>query len=179
MFSSACSDSTCAGHHLLCSLMTTTLAKSRSQTEWAHPHPPPENRPPLHLSTNAPMWTLWRWGFWSDLRQTTEEAGTPRLRPPRQHAMMGYRSWGFSLFFYLCFIYVVIDDDEDDNWWRYGGPFWFDVTWQGHRPRSLTIKIIPVLTRLGNCGTCNVGQVIRATLSKTHPWSGWSSAVWF
>ena len=25
------------------------------------------------------------------------------------------------------------------------------------------------VTRPGNCGTCSVGQVIRATLSKTHP----------
>ena len=30
----------------------------------------------------------------------------------------------------------------------------------------------PVLTRPGNCGTCSVGQVIRATPSKTHPLSG-------
>ena len=33
-------------------------------------------------------------------------------------------------------------------------------------------QIIPVLTRSGNCGTCSVGQVIRATPSKTHPLSG-------
>ena len=44
---------------------------------------------------------------------------------------------------------------------------------------TLTVIIIPVLTSPGNCGTCSVGQVIRATPSKTHPWSGWSSAVWF
>ena len=37
VFSSACSDSTYAGHHLLCLLLTTMLAKSRSQTEWASP----------------------------------------------------------------------------------------------------------------------------------------------
>ena len=30
----------------------------------------------------------------------------------------------------------------------------------------------PVLTRPGNCGTCSVGQVIRATPSKTHPLCG-------
>ena len=36
----------------------------------------------------------------------------------------------------------------------------------------LPVIIIPVLTRPGNCGTCSVGQVIRATLSKMHPWSG-------
>ena len=37
VFSSACFDSTYAGHHLLCPLLTTMLAKSRSQTEWASP----------------------------------------------------------------------------------------------------------------------------------------------
>ena len=38
------------------------------------------------------------------------------------------------------------------------------------RPQTmLTVTIIPVLTRPGNCGTCSVGQVIRATPSKTHP----------
>ena len=34
---------------------------------------------------------------------------------------------------------------------------------------TLTVTIIPVLTRPGNCGTCSVGQIIRATPSKTHP----------
>ena len=37
VFSSACSDWTYAGHHLLCPLLTTTLAKLRSQTEWVSP----------------------------------------------------------------------------------------------------------------------------------------------
>ena len=37
VFSSACSDWTYAGHHLLCPLLTTMLAKSRSQTEWVSP----------------------------------------------------------------------------------------------------------------------------------------------
>ena len=41
VFSSACSDSTYAGDHLLCPLLTTILVKSRSQTEWGSPtHPP-------------------------------------------------------------------------------------------------------------------------------------------
>jgi len=42
---------------------------------------------------------------------------------------------------------------------------------------TLTVIIILVLPRPGECGTCSVGQVIRATFSKTHPWSGWSLAV--
>ena len=37
VFSSACSDWTYARHHLLCPQLTTMLAKSRSQTEWASP----------------------------------------------------------------------------------------------------------------------------------------------
>ena len=51
-----------AGHHLLCPLLTTMLAKSpRSQTEWASPPPPPtQSRPPLRPSTPL-MWTLWCW----------------------------------------------------------------------------------------------------------------------
>ena len=30
---------------------------------------------------------------------------------------------------------------------------------------TLTVIIIPVLTRPGNCGTCSAGQAVRATLS--------------
>ena len=37
-------------------------------------------------------------------------------------------------------------EDEDDNWWHYRGPFQFETTWQGRRPRLLSI-IIPVLSR--------------------------------
>ena len=43
VFSRVCSDSTFAGHHLLCPLLTTVLAKSRSQTERASA---PKSRPP-------------------------------------------------------------------------------------------------------------------------------------
>ena len=64
VFRSACSDWTYTGHHLLCPLLTTVLAKSRSQTEWASPT---ESRPPLRPSNNPSMWTLWRWGLWSEL----------------------------------------------------------------------------------------------------------------
>ena len=84
----------------------------------------------------------------------------------------------FFFFSFLKFIYAVINEDEDDNWWCYGGPFsvWDYLTGP---QTTLTVIIIPVLTRPGNRDTCSVGQVIRATLSKTHPWSGWSSTVWF
>ena len=79
--SSACSDSTYAGHHLLCPLLTTMLATSRSQTEWASP---PESRPPLCPSTNPLMWTLTLRAL-IELPQARKEGGTPRLRPPREH----------------------------------------------------------------------------------------------
>ena len=45
-----------------------------------------------------------------ELPQAREEGGTPRLRPPQRHGMMGYI---LILFIYL--IYAVIDEDEDDN----------------------------------------------------------------
>ena len=35
-------------------------------------------------------------------------------------------------------IYALSDEDEDDNWWCYGGPFWFETTWQGRRPWLLS-----------------------------------------
>ena len=69
------------------------------------------------------------------------------------------------------------ETEDEDNWWHYRGPFQLETTWQGHRPRLLS-TIIPVLTRPENYSTCNVGQVIRATLSKLHPWSRRSSAAW-
>ena len=42
VFGSGCSDWTYAGHHLLSPILTTMLAKSRSQTEWASPPPRPQ-----------------------------------------------------------------------------------------------------------------------------------------
>ena len=46
---------------------------------------------------------------------------------------------------------------------------------------KLTVNVIIILTvtKPRTCGTCSVGQVITATLSKMHLWSGWSLAVWF
>ena len=58
MFSNACSDSTYAGCHLLCLLLTTIL--SHSQTEWASPT---ECRSPLSPPITPPTWSdgLWHW----------------------------------------------------------------------------------------------------------------------
>ena len=110
VFSSACSDWTYAGHHLLCPLLATMLAKSQNQTEWASPL---ESRPPLHPSTNPPRWTLWRWGLWSELSQAREEGGTPRLRPSRELGMKGYRSWDFFSFLFMLWSMIMrmITDD--------------------------------------------------------------------
>ena len=101
VFSSACSDSTYAGHHLLCPRLTTMLAKSRSQTEWVSPQRADRRYvpPPILLCGLSDVE-----GFWSELPQAREDGGTPRLRPPRECDMKGYRSWDFFLFsfFNLC-----------------------------------------------------------------------------
>ena len=55
VFSSACSDWTYAGHHLLYLLLMAMLVLLRSQTEWVSP---PESRPPPRPSTNPRTWTL-------------------------------------------------------------------------------------------------------------------------
>ena len=44
---------------------------------------------------------------------------------------------------------------------------------------TLAGVIVLLLSRPGNSGTCSFSQAIRATPSKTHPWSGRSWAVWF
>ena len=73
--SSACCDSTYAGH---CPLLITMSAKLRTDCECplqrAH-----------HLcvcpSANPLMWTRWRWGFWTELPQERKEAGRARSSP--------------------------------------------------------------------------------------------------
>ena len=72
-------DSTYAGHHLLCHLLTTMLTKLWSQTEWASP---PESRSLLCPTTNLPMWTLWCSRLCSELPHARMEKWTPRLKPP-------------------------------------------------------------------------------------------------
>ena len=122
VFSSACSDWTYAGHHLPCPLLTTMLAKSRSQTEWASPQRADHRYvpPPILLCG------LWRWTVSGKGggRNTKTEATT--------------RVWHEGLQKLRLFIYAVIDDDEDDNWWCYESPFRFETTWQGRRPCLLS-----------------------------------------
>ena len=128
VFSSACSDSTYAGHHLLCPLLTTMLAKSRSQTEWASPQRADRRYipPPILLcglsdvegfDQNCPRQGRreehWDWGHHESVAWRATEAET-----------------------FLFIIYAVID--EDDNWWCYENPFQFEATWQGRRPRLLS-----------------------------------------
>ena len=97
VFSSACSDWTYARHHLLCPLLTTMIAKSRSQTEWASPQRA-DHRYSLRWSSYVDSLTL---RALSELPQAREKRGTPRLRPPQECGMKCYRSWDFFLF-YLC-----------------------------------------------------------------------------
>ena len=48
---------------------------------------PPTDDMCLSDACNTPMWTLWSCGLWLELHQAKKEAGTPRLRSPReQHA---------------------------------------------------------------------------------------------
>ena len=49
-----------------------------------------------------------------------------------------YNCLKFFIFLFFISIYAVIDEDEDDKWWCYGGPFRFETTWQGRRPRLLS-----------------------------------------
>ena len=102
-----------------------------------------EGRPPPRPSSNPPTWTVWRWGFWSEQPRAVKGAGTPRLRSPREHDIMDHRSWDNFTY------YATPDEnencwdenencwDENENCWCYGGPFWFETTWQGRRPRLL------------------------------------------
>ena len=94
VFSNACSDSTYTGHHLLCPLLMTMLAKLWSQTEWASPQ---ESSLPLCPSINPPMWTFWCWGLWSELLQVRKEAGTQR-----QATMRAWHKGLLKLRLFLC-----------------------------------------------------------------------------
>ena len=132
VFSSACSDSTYAGHHLLCPLLTTMLAKSRSQTEWASPQRADRRYvpPPILLC-----------GL-SDVEGFDQNCPRQGRREEHQdwghHESVTWRATEAETFYFLFFIYAAIDEDEDDNWWCYGGPFRFETTWQGRRPRLLS-----------------------------------------
>ena len=101
VFSSACSDWTYAGHHLLCPLLTTMLARLRSQTEWASPqradcHYVP---PPILLCGLSDVE-----GFDQNcLRQG-------RMEETKNEATT--RSWHKGLQKLRLFIYAVIDEDE-------------------------------------------------------------------
>ena len=125
VFSSACSNWTYAGHHLLCPLLTTMLARSRSQTEWASPqradcHYVP---PPILLCGLSDVE-----GFDQNclrqgrMEETENEATT--------------RSWHKGLQKLRLFIYAVIDEDE--NWGSMEVHFRFETTWQGRRPCLLS-----------------------------------------
>ena len=134
---------------------------------------PPENRLPLCPSTNPPYGlsevSLTCWMFWSKLPGARKEAGQGIIR-----------AWHEGPKKLRQLLTKMTDGDEDGYWWCYGVISVFKKR-QGCRPSLLmTVIIILVLllTRPGNCGTCYVGQAIRATPSKMHPWSGWRLAVW-
>ena len=53
------------------------------------------------------QWTLTLRAF---VRTASGKGGTPRLRPPRQHGVKGYRS------FFVFLFNAVIGENEDDNY---------------------------------------------------------------
>ena len=153
VFRSACSDWTYAGHCLLCPLLMTMLTKMQSQIEWVSP----QSRPPLHPSTNPPVWLSEVDGFDQNClrpgRRNTETEATMTawhegLQKPR-------RFFSFSLF-------NLYSDWRGRGWklmmlWR-SISVWDHLT--GLQTTKLTVIIILALTWPGNCGTCSVGQVI-------------------
>ena len=68
---------------------------------------PPKSRPPLHPSTNPPMWTL----TLRALIRTVSGKGGGRNTETEATT----RVWHEGLQKLRLFIYAVIDDDEDDN----------------------------------------------------------------
>ena len=128
VFSSACSDWTYTGHHLLCPLLTTMLAKLRSQTEWASP----ERADRCYIPPPILLCGL------SDVESFDQNC--PRQGRREEHWDWGHHesvAWRATKAETI-FIYAVIDEDEDDNWWCYESPFRFETTWQGRRPCLLS-----------------------------------------
>ena len=126
LFSSACSDST---YHLLCPLLTTMLAKSRSQTEWASLQRADRScvPPPILLCGLSDA---------EGFDQNCPRQGRRREhRDWGHHESVAWRATEAETLFY--FIYAVVDENEDDNWWCYESPFRFETTWQGRSPRLL------------------------------------------
>ena len=107
VFTSACSDWTYAGHHLLWPLLTSVLAKSRpNRTEWVSVVP----RRPVRPSTNPPMWTQWWRSYGFDQNFTRGETGILR-----QATAIAWHVGLQKLRLFIFLIYAVIDEDVDDN----------------------------------------------------------------
>ena len=122
VFSNGGSDSPYIGHHLLWPLLSTMLAKSRSQTEWASL---PESRPPLRPSTNPPVWIVTQRAL---IRTASGKEGDRNIQTEATT-----RAWHEGLQKPILSFNAAIDEDEDDIGWCYGGSFW-DNTQQGRRP---------------------------------------------
>ena len=129
VFSSACSDWTYTGHHLLCPLLMTMLTKLRSQIEWVSP----QSRPPLHQSSCV---ALWHWRFWSEPSQAREK----ERWDGGHHESLAWRAREAEALLSLSsfLIDTATDKDQDENWWCYVGPFQFETAWQGRRPCLLS-----------------------------------------
>ena len=103
VFSSACSDWTYAGHHLLCPLLMAMLAKLWSQTEWA---PPPRDQTAttsLHQSSCVDSQTL------TDLIRTASGKGGGRNTETEATTRAWHERLQKLRLSYLC-----------NDWWGWG-----------------------------------------------------------
>ena len=163
VFSSACTDWTYAGHHLLLPRLTSMLAKSWSQIEWAPPTREQITPTFLHQSSYVDSLTF------RALIRTASGKGGRRNTKTEATMSVSWRATEAETFFHFIMQWsmrmkMITNDAMAVHFWS---------------ETMLTVIIILVLTRSRNCSTCSAGQKIRATPSKMHPWSGWSSAVWF
>ena len=136
-------------------LLTTMLAQSWCQTERASP---PDNRPPLHPSISPPTWTLWRWRLWSE--HTSGKEGGRNTETEAAKSIAWWETENFVSKF--C-----------NHRWGQGRKH--DAV-AAHFSLRLLDRVTDYAYRPQNCSTCGVGQLIKATPSKTHPWNGWHSA---
>ena len=134
---------------------TDDSVKLQSQTEWTS-------------STNPLMWTLWCWRLWSEVSQVRKEAGTVRLRSPREHGMKGHRNKDNFILFLLWWMRMITDDAMDVHF----SLRLFD------RPADHTYcHNYPCVNRPGNCGTwcwsSNYSNALKGSVTLKYGQSHW------
>ena len=136
---------------------------------------PPKSRLPLRPCTNPPVWTLTLRALiitasgQGERRNTETEATT---RAWHEGLRFFYFFICYLLYFLLCRMSMRITDDAMEV--HFSLRLFDRATDHAycHNHPSGSVNTARELRHL------HCGQVIRATLSKTHPWSGWRSAAW-